>query len=149
MLVARALEVTLAIASFIGSRRHISAPQQRRVGKVTLIAYFNTATYHLPRYCYSRAGYREISEHHTNRRTPSTHAVSQEPSLLHRIHILLLSDCQPPLLRPQFSPLRIYPLIQAHTHRIHLVDRTIKVSLEVPVRAEGLLDVACASVLGV
>lgn len=51
------------------------------------------------------------------------------------------------LLRPQLRPLRIHPLVQAHTDRIHLIDRTIEMGLEVSVRAEGLFDVARASVL--
>ena len=46
---------------------------------------------------------------------------------------------------PNSTPPRVYPLIKAHTNRIHLRNWSIEVRLVIPMRPETLRDIAFAS----
>lgn len=49
---------------------------------------------------------------------------------------------------PQLTPARIHPLIQRHTHRIHLRHRPVEIRLEIPVRPKRLPNVSRTPELG-
>ena len=51
-------------------------------------------------------------------------------------------------LLPELAPFRIHAFVEGHANRVHLVDGTIEVRLEVTMRTERLLNVTCASILG-
>lgn len=47
---------------------------------------------------------------------------------------------------PQLAPAREHTLVERHANRIHLVDRPVKVRLEVPVCTKRLADVSRSAV---
>lgn len=52
-------------------------------------------------------------------------------------------------LLPQLRPFRKHALVKRHAHRVHLIYRPVEVRFEIPMRAEGLADVARAPELRV
>lgn len=73
------------------------------------------------------------------------------PSFFHPVHVYvsITIECNTSWLTPWLSPLGVHSLIQRHTNRIHLTDRTIEVCFEVSMGTQRLFDMARAAMFGV
>ena len=71
--------------------------------------------------------------------------VQQKNQLL--LHRVVIASSHTSL--PRLAPFGVYPFVQRHAHGVHLVDLPVEVCFEVSMRAQRLLDVTCAAVLGV